>query len=130
MARREPPDPGRRAAEKRGRRSEFIAAVFLMAKGYRLLARRFRTPVGEIDLVMRRGRTIVFVEVKQRPSEVEGLEAVGARARGRIARAAEYWLAGKPAAAGLDHRFDIVVALPNRLPRHLAGAFDVEGRPW
>jgi putative endonuclease len=129
MTRREP-DENRRAAEKRGRRSEIVAAAFLMAKGYRLLARRFRTPVGEIDLVMRRGRTIIFVEVKQRPSEVEGLEAVGTRSRRRIARAAEYWLARKPAAAGLDLRFDVVVALPNRLPRHLMGAFDVEGRPW
>jgi putative endonuclease len=129
MAPREP-DGNRRAAEQRGRRSELVAALFLMAKGYRLLARRFRTPVGEIDLIMRRGRTIVFVEVKQRPSEGEGLEAVGTKSRRRIARAADYWLAGKPAAAGLDRRFDIVVALPNRLPRHLVGAFDVEGRPW
>jgi putative endonuclease len=129
MTRREP-DDNRRAAEKRGRRSEIVAAAFLMAKGYRLLARRFRTPVGEIDLVMRRGRTIVFVEVKRRSGEAEGLEAVGPKSRRRIARAAEYWLAGKPAAAGLDLRFDIVVALPNRLPRHLMGAFDVEGRPW
>jgi putative endonuclease len=123
------PDPLRRSAERRGRRSELLAAAYLMAKGYRLVQRRFRTPVGEIDLIMRRGRTIVFVEVKQRPSEAAALEAVTAKGRERVARAARYWLAGRPAAAGLDYRFDVVAVLPVRLPRHLAGAFEDGGWP-
>jgi putative endonuclease len=123
-------DPLRTAAEKRGRRAELAAAWFLRLQGYRLLARRFKTPVGEIDLVMRRGRTIVFVEVKQRPSEAEALEAVTARGRKRIVRAAEYWLARHPAAAGFDLRYDVVVALPRRLPRHHRGQFDVDGGAW
>jgi putative endonuclease len=123
-------NPLRVAAEKRGRRAEGAALWYLRAKGYRLLARRFRTPVGEIDLVMRRGRTIVFVEVKQRPDEIAGLDAVTMRGRKRIARAAEYWLSGHPDAAGFDLRFDIVVAVPGRLPRHLMAAFDATGAAW
>jgi putative endonuclease len=123
-------DPLRLSAERRGRRAEALAAWFLRAKGYRLLARRFRTPVGEIDLVMRRGRTVVFVEVKQRPNEAEALDAVTARGRQRIARAAEYWMSGHPEAAGLDFRFDVIVALPGRLPRHHRAQFDVAGAPW
>ena len=76
MARATEADPRRRKAERRGRRAELIAAWYLRLKLYRVLARRYRTPVGEIDLIVRRGRTIVFVEVKHRPSEAEALEAV------------------------------------------------------
>lgn len=123
-------DPRRRAAERSGRRAERIAAWFLRLKLYRVLARRYRTPVGEIDLIVRRGRTIAFVEVKQRPSEGEGLDAVRPAAARRIARAAEYWVASHPAAATFDRRFDIIVAVSGRLPRHLISAFDSEGNPW
>ena len=123
-------DPRRRAAERGGRRAEFIAAWFLRLKLYRILARRYRTPVGEIDLIVQRGRTIAFVEVKRRPSEGEGLEAVPRSAARRIARAADFWLGAHPSAVDLDRRFDIVVAIPGRRPRHLVSAFDSEGRPW
>jgi putative endonuclease len=117
----------RRAAEQRGRRAEAIAAWYLRAKGYRVLARRYRTPVGEIDLIITRGRVVAFVEVKARASFAEAAEAVTATGRRRIARAAAAWLAAHPAAAGLDLRFDVVVAAPARLPRHITGAFDAEG---
>jgi putative endonuclease len=117
----------RRAAETRGRRAESLAAWFLRFKGYRVLARRYKTPVGEIDLIVRRGRQIAFVEVKLRDTADDGLLAVGAAGRRRIARAAEMWLAAHPVAVGLDLRFDVVVAAPRRWPRHLAGAFDADG---
>jgi putative endonuclease len=117
-------------AERRGRRAEVLALWLLRAKGYRLIARRFRTPVGEIDLIMRRRRVVAFVEVKHRPGETEGLDAVTAGSRKRIARAADYWLAGHPDAVGLDLRFDIVVARPRRLPRHYPGVFDATGAAW
>ena len=117
----------RRAAERRGRRAEAVAAWFLRLKGYRVLARRYRTPVGEIDLVVRRGKLVAFVEVKARPTLDEGSEAVTARGRRRVAQAAAGWLAAHPEAAGLALRFDVVVAPPWRAPRHLAGAFDAEG---
>ena len=110
--------------------AEAVAAWFLRAKGYRLLARRFKTPVGEIDLVMRRRRTIVFVEVKRRPSEAEALDAITAKGKRRIARAAQYWLAGHPAAGGCDLRYDVIIAMPGRLPRHHVSLFDVDGGAW
>jgi len=117
----------RHAAERRGRRAETLAAWFLRLKGYRVLARRYRTAVGEVDLIVRRGRVIAFVEVKTRPSIAEAVEAVTPSGRRRIARAAAAWLATHPAAASFDLRFDVVIAAPLRLPRHLTGAFDDEG---
>jgi putative endonuclease len=117
----------RRAAETRGRRSELLVAWYLRLKGYRVLARRYRTPVGEIDLIVRRGKQIAFVEVKRRVSHDDGLFAIGAASRKRIARAAHVWLSTHPAAAGHDLRFDVVAIAPRRWPRHIAGAFDGDG---
>jgi putative endonuclease len=123
-------DRRRQRAERTGRRAETVALWYLRLKFYRLLARRYRTPAGEIDLIVRRGRTIVFVEVKQRPDEAAGIEAVTARSRARIARAAAIWIAAHPTAAGLDQRFDVVVAPPRRRPRHLVSAFGEGGAAW
>ena len=120
----------RRAAERRGRRAEAFAAWFLRLKGYRVLARRYRTPAGEIDLVVRRGRSVVFVEVKQRPDAEAALEAVTQASRRRIARAAALWVSRHPAAADLNQRFDVILARPGRLPRHLAAVFDSDGNVW
>ena len=92
--------------------------------------RRFRTPAGEIDLIARRGRTIVFVEVKQRGDDASAIAAVTAETRRRIARAAAVWVSRHPLAAAFDQRFDVIVALPGRLPRHLAAVFDATGRMW
>jgi putative endonuclease len=125
-----PADARRRRAERAGRRAEAVALWYLRLKLYRALARRYRTPAGEIDLIVRRGRTIVFVEVKQRPDEAAGIEAVTARSRARISRAAALWVAAHPEAAGLDQRFDVVVAMPGRWPRHLVSAFGEGGRAW
>jgi len=127
MARREA-DPSRLAAYRRGLSAESLAAWSYRLRLCRVLARRYRTPVGEIDLIVRRGRTIIFVEVKRRGTELGAIEAVTARARKRIARAAELWLAAHPQAAGFDLRFDIVLISPGRLPRHISSAFDGEGR--
>jgi putative endonuclease len=126
----EEPDPRRRGAEGRGRRAEAMAAWFLRAKFYRILARRYRTPVGEIDLIVRRGRTIVFVEVKQRPTADAAIEAVTVKVRRRVARAASIWLSAHPAAADFDVRFDVVIAVPRRIPRHLVSVFDSTGESW
>lgn len=120
----------RRQAEARGRRAETLAAWFLRLKGYRVLARRYRTPAGEIDLIVRRGRTVAFVEVKQRPDEAQALEAVTPMARQRIARAAGLWVSRHPAATGLDLRFDVVLACPGRIPRHIPAVFDSDGDLW
>jgi putative endonuclease len=117
----------RRAAERRGRRAEFAAVCLLRLKGYRVLARRYRTPVGEIDLIVRRATTVAFVEVKARPTMVEAAEAVTPHGRQRIARAASLWLARHAAATELTLRFDAILVAPGRWPRHLPGVFDAEG---
>jgi putative endonuclease len=96
-------------------------------KGYRILSRRYKTPVGEIDLIVKRGRTIAFVEVKHRPTAEEATEAATLAGRRRIASAASMWLARTPQAVGHTLRFDVIVAAPGRWPRHLAGVFDASG---
>ena len=107
-----------------GSSSESRAAAFLVAKGYRILFRRFKTPVGEIDIVARRRGVIVFVEVKARERLDDAAEAIGKRQQSRIIAAAEFWLAGHPQDASGDMRFDVVLVAPGRLPVHLPGAFD------
>lgn len=123
MTDRDPPDPLRRARYRLGLRAELVAAAFLILKGYRVLALRYKTPVGEIDIVARRGRRLAFVEVKRRPSELEAAEAVTPRSRKRIVRAAKLWLQRHRRFAGLDLAFDAVLLTPGRLPRHLQDAF-------
>lgn len=120
----------RRAAERGGRRAEWLAAWYLRAKGYRILARRYRTPAGEIDLIVQRGRAVAFVEVKRRVEVATAFGAVTATSRRRIVRAAALWLQGHPAAAGFDQRFDVVICRPGRVPQHIISAFDAEGRSW
>lgn len=113
----------RRRAERLGLSAETIAAWLLRFEAYRILARRFRTPLGEIDLVARRGRTLVFVEVKARATAEAALDAVSPRSRARILAAADLWVARHPRYADHDRRFDVVLVVPRRLPRHLVDAF-------
>ena len=113
----------RKAAEKRGRRGELLAAALLVCKGYRILGRRVKTRAGEIDLIAKSPSGIVcFVEVKTRPDAALATEAIGGKQRGRIVRAAELYLAGRP----LSCRFDVVTVVPGRLPRHLKDAWRVD----
>jgi putative endonuclease len=119
-------DSRRLAAFKRGISAEGRAALLLAAKGYRELARRWRSPVGEVDLVVRRGRTLVFVEVKARPRIDDAAWSVLPRQKRRIVAAAEAWLAAHPEHAGYDIRFDAVLVAPGRLPQHLVAAFEAE----
>jgi putative endonuclease len=119
-----PADPARVAAFRHGLSAESRAALLLVAKGFRIAARRFRTPVGEIDIVARRRRTLAFVEVKARAAHDDALEAVTVRQRQRIIAAAHVWLAAHPDDAQRDIRFDVIVVVPGRIPRHLTAAFD------
>ena len=116
----------RQAAFKLGVSAEGRAALLLAAKGYRELARRWKSPVGEVDLVVRRGRTLVFVEVKARPRIDDAAWSVLTRQKRRIVAAAEAWLAAHPEHAGYDIRFDAVLVAPGRLPLHLVAAFEAE----
>ncbi len=117
-------DAQRRIAFRFGLSAESRAAALLIAKGYRILARRFRTPLGEIDIVARRRGVLVFVEVKARDSFDTAAEAIGKRQQSRIISAAQLWLAGHPEDAMRDMRFDVVLVVPGCVPRHLQAAFD------
>jgi len=112
----------RKSAERGGRRAERIAAWWLRLKGWRILAVRARTPVGEVDLVARRGRTLAFIEVKARAGEAEAALALDEWRLRRVARAAEA-LAPRYARAGDDIRIDAMFLVPRRLPRHLANVW-------
>lgn len=119
-----PASKARKFAEGSGRRGEAWAALFLNLKAYRIVARRVKTPVGEIDLVAERAGVTVFVEVKARSfsaGEAEALEAVNQR---RIVRAAQYWLTRNPARASQPLRFDVIFLAPFAWPRHIVNAFD------
>jgi putative endonuclease len=119
-------DAGARAlAFRLGLSAETRAAALLLLKGFRIAARRWRSPVGEIDLVARRGRLLVFVEVKAREKFDDAAEAVTERQRRRIAAAAEAWLASHADDLQRDIRFDAVLVAPWRMPRHIPAAFDV-----
>lgn len=112
-------DAGRRRLTfQAGQRAEWIALLWLTAKGYRVLARRFTVRGGEIDLVLRRGDTVIFVEVKARPSMNEALSAVTFMQLRRIGRAAAVWTARNPWSAGLTRRCDLVAIAPWRWPQH------------
>jgi putative endonuclease len=118
------PRPERVTAFKRGLSAESRAAMLLIAKAYRILARRWKTPFGEIDIVARRRHTLVFVEVKARATVDQAMEAVTERSRQRIVSAAELWLANHPDDGIGDVRFDIIIVTPGKLPQHIPNAFD------
>ncbi|QMV00060.1 YraN family protein [Devosia sp. D6-9] len=120
-----PPSLSRQRAERAGRRAEALAAWFLRLKLYSIRARRFRTPVGEIDLVASRFGVTVFVEVKSRGGNAHELEAFEAVDQRRIARAAEYYLVRNPGLADSPLRFDVIFLAPRSWPRHVVNAFQV-----
>lgn len=110
-------------AHRLGLRAEMLAAMLLRLKGYRILAQRLKTPAGEIDMVARRGRSLAIVEVKARGEPGHAAEALQARQLRRLERAAAHFLGRNPALADLDLRFDVVLVVPFRLPRHLRDAW-------
>jgi putative endonuclease len=118
------PRPERQAAFRVGISAESRAAAFLIAKGFRILARRWRSALGEIDIVARRRHLLVFAEVKARASLDEAAEAVSDRQRRRIAAAADIWLAANPDETIRDIRFDAILVAPGKIPCHIPAAFE------
>lgn len=112
----------RAAAERRGRRGEVLAAWYLRLKGWRIMGERLKTARGEVDLVVRRGRTVAFVEVKWRATAAELGLAIDARRLARVAAAAQA-LAPRYARHGEDLRIDVVLLAPGRWPRHIVNAW-------
>jgi putative endonuclease len=113
----------RRKALRRGSAAEYIAAIFLMLKGYRILALRHRTKLGEIDIIARKGDLAIFVEVKARADETGAVDAVSYASQKRIRAASDLWLARQRDYARLSQRYDIVAIVPGKLPRHFPDAF-------
>ena len=117
------PRPERVAAFQHGLSAESRAALLLIAKAYRILEGRWRTPFGEIDIIARRRGVVVFVEVKARGSVDEAVEAVTDRTKRRVIGAADLWLARHPQYTNSGIRFDVIVVTPGKLPRHIVTAF-------
>ena len=128
-----PPSPSkprssaRIAAEGFGHRGEALAALYLNAKLYRIVARRVKTPVGEIDIVARRFGVTVFVEVKTRGRAKTEAEALMAVNQHRIVRAAEFYVARHPHLAATPLRFDVIFLARGKWPRHIVNAFNATG---
>ena len=126
-----PSAPDRLAARRRrgarsrrtGRRWEWLVALWLMAKGYRLLGFRLKTPFAEIDILARRGPVVAVIEIKRRGSLAEALAAVAPTQRDRLRRAAVFLLRGQGPAARAVIRLDLIALAPGHWPRHVRGAW-------
>ena len=116
----------RRKAERRGHRAEWLAVLYLRLKGYRVVATRYKTHAGEIDVIARRGDLAVFIEVKARRTLGEAGESLSLRQRRRISRAASAFLQKAPSLQGLDQRYDIMMVAPWQAPHHIIDAW----REW
>ena len=121
MARRTLSD--RRKAFMRGHVSEYCAALFLLLKGYRIAALRFRTKSGEVDIIARKGDLVAFVEVKARRTTQDAVFAVDASTQRRIRNASLFWLSRQQDAARLSLRYDIIAVSPWGRSRHFPDAF-------
>ncbi|ASY65088.1 Endonuclease [Sinorhizobium sojae CCBAU 05684] len=119
----ERPDARKLKALKRGLLAEYRAALCLMVKGYRIVAMRYRTSLGEIDIIARRGELVAIVEVKARATFDGAVFAVSHSSQRRIRAASDLWLSRQPDFHRLSVRYDIVAVSPWRWPRHLADAF-------
>jgi putative endonuclease len=120
---KESPQSVRKQAYRAGRRAEMMAVLLLRLKGYRIMARDYRAGVGELDIVARRGRLLVVIEVKRRRDMTSALTAITDRQRRRIIRATEAFMARHKWLGDMDIRFDAIVVLPNRPPRHIKDAW-------
>lgn len=124
---RRPNTARRRQAERRGRLAEWLCLWHLRLRGWHIVARGWRCPVGEIDIVARRGKVLAIIEVKSRREVAVAANALVPRQRRRIARAAEAFLLSRPDLAELGLRFDVMLAAPRRLPHHWRDAWRPQG---
>jgi len=116
-----PPSPERLRAERRGRFAEFLCRWHLRLRGWHIVARHWRCPSGEIDILARRGRVLAIIEVKSRRDMETAAESILPRQRRRIAHAASAFLMTRPDLAELTLRFDVMLVPRLRPPRHLPG---------
>ena len=116
----------RRLRERKGRRAENAAALWLQLKGYRILDRRARTPACEIDLIAVKKNMLVFIEVKSRRTQDAALESITPQLRGRLEQAARIWVTSRHKLQNHLWRFDLVLLSPGRFPRHMRDAWRAE----
>ena len=116
----------RKAARSYGIVAEAIALMWLLARGYRILARHYLAPGGEIDIVAAKGATVAFIEVKARGDLDVAATSITAQKQARICRAAGFWLSRNRAAASANLRCDAIFIAPWRWPRHEIAAFPLE----
>ncbi len=114
------------ASRLAGRRAEVLAAIWLMAKGYRILGFRLKTRQAEIDLLALKGKTLAVVEVKRRASLLIAMETVTFDQRERLRRAGAAVAAGRPTLKGATVRLDLMALAPGKLPRHIPDAWKGE----
>lgn len=127
MRRERAPDPSlaeRRARLRRGSTGELVAALLLMAKGYRILARRQRTPYGEVDIIAARLGRLAFIEVKRRRTLDDAHAALTPTQARRIGAAADWWIDRHPRWREHEVGLDAVLVVPRRWPLHLPNALD------
>lgn len=113
----------RQRANRWGYWAEYLAAISLILKGYRILTMRYKTKLGEIDLIAKKGDLIVMVEVKARKTVSEAVDSVSNEGKRRIENAADLWLAKQKNAHLLSMRFDIIAVRPWKWPTHFENAF-------
>jgi putative endonuclease len=116
--------PERVVAFRLGISAASRAAAFLIAKGFRILARRWKSSLGEIDVIARRGGLLVFAEVKARANLDDAAESLNRQQQRRIAAVAEIWLGNNPDYANFNMRFDAILVAPGKIPRHIPAAFE------
>lgn len=121
--------PKKRKTYQKGKMAETLALWWLRLKGYRLVARNVvvgkGTKANEIDLIVCRGKTVVFVEVKRRPTITAGLQAISIQAQQRIVCASSVFLSHNTKFSNYSVRYDVVCIAPWKLPYHLEDAWRV-----
>jgi putative endonuclease len=113
----------RKKANKRGQLAEVFAATYLILKGYKVLKRRYKTPLGEIDLIVRKGKVIAFVEVKARKTLEDAAYSITDRQKKRIEGGARVFLGNNPNYGEYFCRFDAILVVPMGLPTHITNAW-------
>lgn len=113
----------RQKAYRKGYIAEYIAAIFLLIKGYRICNMRYKTKLGEIDIIARKGNLAIFIEVKARATRQLGVDAVSYQSQNRIRDASDLWLAKQRNPQLISQRYDIIVMTPWGFPTHFLDAF-------
>jgi putative endonuclease len=112
-----------------GLSAEFLCRIALRLKLYRILASRYRSPLGEIDIIASRGKIVALIEVKARATQGAALESISMKQRERLQRAAQDFLARYPSFNSYNLRFDAMLVAPRKWPQHIKDAWRPDRAP-